>query len=99
LAPAKRDVLLLPHFMDDATRALLLGAFEDLSDIEAADVYQQFTTAREDAMIREIRRVCGITSVRTVTSEDTRPDDLAEDVKANVSTLEDEIADYELDIA
>jgi hypothetical protein len=99
LAPEKRDALLLPHFIDDATRALLLGAVEDLSDADAADLYEQFIRAREDAMIREIRRVCGIVRVRTVTSEDATPDDLAEDVKANVSTLEDEIADYELDIA
>jgi hypothetical protein len=95
----KREALLLPHFIDDATLPFLLGAVEDLPDTDAADLYQQFINAREDAMIREIRRVCGIASVRTLTSEDSTPDELAEDVRSNVSSLEDEIADYELDLA
>ncbi len=99
LAPDKRDPLLLPHFIDGATLPSLLGAVEDLPDADAADLYEQFIKAREDAMIRQIRRVCGIVSVRTVTTEDATPDELAEDVKTNVSSLEDEIADYELDIA
>jgi hypothetical protein len=99
LAADKRDELLRPHFIDEATLPFLLDAVEDLPDADAAELYEQFIKAREDAMIREIRRACGIASVRTVTSEDAIPDDVAADVRVSDSSLEDEIADYELDIA
>lgn len=98
-APDKRDLLLLPHFIDDATLPFLLGAIEELPDAHAAELYEQFIKAREAAMIREIRRACGIASVRTVTADDSTPDDLAADVEVNASSLEDEIADYEFNIA
>jgi hypothetical protein len=99
LAADKRGELLRPHFIDEATLPFLLGAAEELPDADAAELYEQFIKAREDAMIREIRRACGIASVRTVTSEDATPDDPAADVRVSDSSLEDEITDYELDIA
>jgi len=77
----KRETLLDPHFIDEATLPILLKAFETLPAEDASGLYGQFITSREEAIIREIRRVCGITHVRAVSDEDSTPDDLAEDVR------------------
>jgi hypothetical protein len=99
-AAAKRDALLAPHFIDDSTRSLLLAALETLPNEDAADLYTKFSKVREDAIVREIRRVCGIEQVRAVSDQDLVPDDLAGDVSAGDGTFhEDDIGEFELDFA
>jgi hypothetical protein len=90
-----RADLLGPHFVDEATLPLLLGAVEDLPNDEAADLYGRFLRAREAAMIEEIRRACGITLVTDDVIEDASPDELAEDVSAGNGMAEDEDEEIE----
>jgi hypothetical protein len=62
--PGATDELLRPHFIDDRTRALLEQAGGAATDEEVADLYERFLQAREAAMIKEIRKACGITPAK-----------------------------------
>jgi hypothetical protein len=61
---------------------------EELPDAESAALYGRFLQARK-AMIEEIRRACGISTSPTTGAEDTEPDDVAADIKAEASLAED----------
>jgi hypothetical protein len=74
--------LMKPHFVDEASLALIKAAAERLTAEQALDVYQRFLQAREASMIEEVRRACGITPAATGTREETVPDEVAEDVQA-----------------
>jgi hypothetical protein len=66
--PASREVfptgatldLLGPHFIDEPALAALRAADEDSTPEEVARKYEAFRTAREAAILAEIRRVCGV---------------------------------------
>ena len=95
-----RNDLLGPHFVDEAIRPVLLEASEDLSDPDVADLYDRFLKSREEAIIGEIRRVCGITKVHEDTAQETPPDEEAEDIKSgNGSWEEVEVEELEMDLA
>jgi hypothetical protein len=85
-----RQDLLEPHFIDDATLPILLASVEDSSNDDVNDLYSRFIQSREEAIIDEIRRACGITQVEVGAGEDEIPDDVAEDVKAGHGASEDE---------
>jgi hypothetical protein len=73
--------LLEPHFLDPASTALPGEAVEDLTNEQAAELYERFLHARQAAMIEEIRRACGIAAVSETKAEDLEPDDVAADVE------------------
>jgi hypothetical protein len=52
--------LLDPHFIDPDVLACIDDAIETLSDEHAAELYERFARSREQAIIAEIRCVCGI---------------------------------------
>ena len=90
--------LLGPHFIDDTTLPLLLAATDDLDNQLVARLYNGFVEAREATIIKEIRRVCGITEVVAVEEEE--PDEVAEDIAADEGDLEDEeLEEFEVDLA
>jgi hypothetical protein len=99
IPPDARDELLGPHFLDGATLPILLVAIEDLSNEDAADIYARFIQSREEAIIREIRRACGIAQVQAGNEEDGLADDVAEDVNAGNGTSEEDFEILELDFA
>lgn len=86
-----------PHFIDDTTLPLLVGALEELPNAEAADLYGRFLQAREAAMIEAIRRACGISAIPASVAEDVEPDDVAADIKAGLSPSGDEAEEVELE--
>ncbi len=95
-----RGALLGPHFIGEATCAISLTAAEDLSGENAVDVYRRFLQAREEEIIEEIRRVCGVAEVQADTGEDAMPDDVAEDVKSgNVASDDEDFVELEIDVA
>jgi hypothetical protein len=56
-----KDSLLSSHFLEsDAVQAMQRGT-ATLSDAELSIVYEDFCRAREQAIVAEIRRLCGIT--------------------------------------
>ena len=56
-------------------------ATETLTDEEVAELYDRFVRAREQAIIAEIRQVCGIEVVdRPTPTEDEPVDELAPDL-------------------
>lgn len=93
-----RADLLGPHFIDGETLPLMMLATEAMSDEEAEAVYNRFLAAREAAMIREIRRACGITEVASEPDEEVLVDDVAADVIAGDGTAVDDEAE-DLDFA
>jgi hypothetical protein len=101
LPDASRDALLKPHFIDDATCTIALSATEGLSNEDAASIYRRFLQAREEEIIQEIRRVCGVAEGQADNGEDAVADDVAEDVKTGNGTAhDDELADdFEFEVA
>jgi hypothetical protein len=81
--------LLDPHFLDESSTQLMREAFEDLTNEDAAALYERFVQTRQAAMISEIRRACGITPAAHVAGEAVEPDDegLAADVKDGTAPL------------
>jgi len=77
--------LMLPHFIDDETARAMGGARESQSDAGVASIYEQFSQAREAAMIAEIRRACGIESPVPGMYPETEPEDLAADIMAGAT--------------
>jgi hypothetical protein len=57
---APPEGLLTPHFLVPAAIRSMRSATDSLSDVEAAQVYEEFCATREAAIIAEIRRVCGL---------------------------------------
>jgi hypothetical protein len=99
---ATRADLLLPHFIDEAALGVLLGAEESLSAADASARYLEFVRLREEAIIDEIRRVCGIEVGATSMGEgeEDEEDEEAEDLLSNVDLAEDEeIDDADFDVA
>lgn len=88
-----RDDLLEPHFIGDRTRELLGTALAKMSGEELADLYERFIQARQAAMVDEIRRACGITTVQLVVGgESDEADEVAADIRAGIVPF-DEPAD------
>lgn len=87
-----RADLLLPHFVDEATMAVLLGSEESLSPAEASAKYAEFVQLREQAIIGEIRRVCGIEISAHSDSEGDEgdEDEAAEDLLSGLDLIEEE---------
>jgi hypothetical protein len=82
--------LVEPHFIDKACLDIVLTATEHLTPAQALDIYPQFLQTREAAMIAEIRRACGITPAADGgTTEDTVPDEVAEDLQAGTGPAYD----------
>jgi hypothetical protein len=94
-----RAGLLLPHFIDEATLAVLLDSGESLSAAEASAKYTEFVRLREDAIISEIRRVCGIEVSATSDSEgeeaDEEEEEEAEDLLSGLDNGEDTDEEFE----
>lgn len=81
--------LLDPHFIDGAGLQLIAQATDALSSDELAALHQRWLQAREAAIIREIRRVCGVQE-RTASSEaDVGSDEVAADIQAGDGLVED----------
>lgn len=55
-----RAELLLAHFIDETTLQVLVASEESLSAAEVSVKYAEFVRLREQAIISEIRTVCGI---------------------------------------
>ena len=72
--------------------AVLLGSDESLSAAEASAKYTEFVRLREEAIIGEIRRVCGIEVSATSESEgeEADEDEEAEDLLSGLDLAEDE---------
>jgi hypothetical protein len=94
------ESLLRPHFIDDSILTLMEQATETLTGDEAADLYDRFVRAREQAIIAEIRDVCGIevvdVGIPAVVEEPV--DEVAPDVLDKESSLEDELAELALEV-
>ena len=91
--------LLEPHFLNAATIPLMERASENLTEEQAADLFERFLYARQAALIDEIRGACGISAPAAEASpDDAEPDDLAADVRAGIVPLfdEDEASEGEL---
>ena len=84
-----RDELLAPHFISGPILASMQSATETLTDADADALYEEFLQAREEAIIDEIRRVCGISTISSVGTEPEPPDEVASDVAAREETDED----------
>jgi hypothetical protein len=76
--------LLEPHFLDANSVALMADAAENTDNEEAAEMYERFLQKRQAALIKEIRRACGITVVSAEPAEEVELEDLAADAKAGV---------------
>jgi len=87
-----RADLLLPHFIDEASMAVLLASEESLPAAAASTKYTEFVRLREEAIIGEIRRVCGIEVTATSNSEgeEDDEDEEAEDLLSGLDLAEDE---------
>lgn len=81
--------LLEPHFIDDKVLSTMHVAREDLTAAEVAELLSRFTQDRQAAMIDEIRRVCGITFAPAGRVEEDQPDEVAADVQAGTSPLDE----------
>jgi len=95
------ESLLGPHFIDPAILALMEQATETLTNDEAAELYDRFFRAREQAIITKIRAVCGIEVVDSeaiAAVEEEPPDEVAPDVLEKEFSLEDELAELALDV-
>ena len=83
-----------PHFITTEILAILNEADESLSDEQLGVLYERFVRAREQAIIGEIRRVCGIEVLESPVLVGDDPDDeIAPDVLETETSLEDELAD------
>lgn len=92
------DELLEPHFIDPPILTLMDEAAETLSKEACAALYDRFMRAREQAIIVEIRRVCGIEVTVYPSSSDLEPqDEVAPDLLDEEATLEDELAELALE--
>ncbi len=91
--------LLGPHFLDGNSVALMADAAEDLSDEDAAKLYDCFLQERQAALIDEIRRACGITGLSADPVDEAAPDDLAADVKAETAPPRDSVRESTLEPA
>jgi hypothetical protein len=92
------DGLLGPHFIDPAILELMKDAAEALPDEEAAELYHRFVRAREQGIIAEIRRVCGIDVAVPASPPGEEPvDELAPDVLDLETSLEDELVELAMD--
>ena len=93
-----RPDLLGPHFIDSETLPFLEAATDSLSDDHLKELYGRWVRAREAAIIREIRRVCGIENPADAPEEEAVRDEVAADVQAGDGTgVADEDTDEELD--
>ena len=54
------ESVLAPHSIGGNAIALMHKAAEDLTDADAAQVYEEFLRAREAAIVEEIRTACGV---------------------------------------
>ena len=89
--------LLDPHFLDQACTALMSQAVEDLSNEDAAPLYEQFVRAREAAIISEIRKACGVKLAAAAVEVDDS-DDLAADVKDGTAPLLEPLEELAFDL-
>jgi hypothetical protein len=105
--------LLGPHFIDDGVRscmdeaseplviasgaALSPGEVADLSNKTAADIYDRFVRAREQVIVSEIRRVCGITPVAAAALPP--PFEESDELASDLRTPDEHAADELLELA
>jgi hypothetical protein len=62
--------LLRPHFVSSDGLETMRRAGESLSNEQAADVYERFRTAREQAIVARIREACGVSTLPRPDSND-----------------------------
>ncbi len=60
IAPRRGAAVLGPHFIDDAAVTAMKMAKEKSSPADVAAAYEAFMQAREQAIVEEIRTVCGV---------------------------------------
>jgi hypothetical protein len=77
--------LLEPHFIDETTLPLMSAATESLGHAELSALVKRWLEAREAAMIREIRRVCGVGQTEASSGTELAPDEFAEDVETSAA--------------
>lgn len=92
-----REDLLLPHFIERENLDVLLTIAESLDFSEATAKYGDFVRLREEAIIGEIRRVCGIGEVISCEGADVRDEDdeLASDFLFGEADSDDDQDDEE----
>jgi len=93
-----RSDLLMPHFVDDSAMSFLREAVESLSPEGAAGLFHRFLQARESAMIKEIRRVCGIRVDLTYDEGALPSDEVAADILAGAPTSDDPLEALQLEL-
>jgi len=55
-----KDSLLSPHFLRGAALDAMKAAAKNISNAELGSTYENFCKAREEGIVSEIRRVCGV---------------------------------------
>src|SRR5580704_11512849 len=92
IPPATRSALLLPHFIDEDTLHVLLGAEESLPNLLASARHEDFLHHREDLIIEEIRKACGIgvDDDSFKSDQESDSDEVAEDLLSGLDLVEDE---------
>lgn len=86
-----REDLLDPHFLDATVTPLMSAAVDDLSNEDAAALYERFVEARQAALVAEIRRACGITAPPAGRVEEVDLDEVAADVKDGTAPIHAEL--------
>lgn len=97
--------LLDPHFVCEEVRACMEQAIDPATDAEneqftdevAAKLYERFVDAREETIIREIRRVCGIDSAAVPAVAAEAVDEVARDVLEAEADPEDQLLELAVD--
>lgn len=91
--------LVAPHFMDPAILTLMNEGTETLTNDKAVELYDRFVRAREQEIIAEIRRVCGIEVVVPPRSAvEGSVDELAADLLAETASPDDDLEELALDL-
>lgn len=86
LPEQSRSELLEAHFMGAGVLPELEKASEDLSDTDVAECYEGFIRARQQEMLEEIRRACGVEAPAPNAPADAEQDEPAADVRDGVDS-------------
>jgi hypothetical protein len=71
------------------------AALDDLSNEDAASVYERFVEARPAALVVEIWRACGITAPAAGRVEEVDLDEVAADVKDGTAPIHAEVDEFQ----
>ncbi len=83
--------LLNAHFIGPESVALMQEAKEPLSSDAAHALYERFVQQREAAIVREIRRVCGVSDPSSTEPAELAPDEPAADIVEGRGDADEEV--------